>query len=43
MCDKAANTSYPSRNKYVSGQIKTQEMCDKAVYQCPFVFESVPD
>ena len=41
MCDKSVNT-YPSTLKYVPGQCKTQEMCEKAIDKCPF-FWSVPD
>ena len=42
MFDKAVDT-YPSTIKYVLDQCKTQEMGDKAVDRCPFVFDSVPD
>ena len=35
MCDKAV--------KYVPDQFKTQEICDKAVNKCPFVFDSILD
>ena len=42
MFDKAIDT-YPSIIKYVSDQLKTPEMHDKAADKCPFVLDSVPD
>ena len=42
MCDKAANT-YLSTIKFVPGCFMTQEMCDKAVNICFFVFDSIPN
>ena len=39
---KAVNTS-PFVKKFVLECYKSQEMCDKAVDICPFVFDSVPD
>ena len=42
MCDKAVDTNH-SLIKYAPDQFKTQEMCDKAVFRCCFVFDSVPD
>ena len=35
-------STYHSTIQLVLDQIKTQEMCDKAVDTCPFVFYSVP-
>ena len=42
MCNEAVNT-YPSTIPFVPEYYKTQEMCDKAVNTCFFLFESVPD
>ena len=41
MCDKAVNTC-PSTIEYVSDLFKTQEMREKAVDKCSFVFDSAP-
>ena len=38
MCNKAVGT-YPSAAQFVSECYKSQEMCDKAVDSCPFVFD----
>ena len=40
MCDKAWNT-YPSTIKFVPECFMTQEMCNKAVNICFFVFVSI--
>ena len=37
MCDKAFNT-YPSTIKFVPECFMTQEMCDKAVNSCFFLY-----
>ena len=42
MCDKAVHT-YPSTLKVIPERCKTQEMCNKAVNRCFFVFDSVPE
>ena len=42
MCNKSVITS-PSAIKSVSKCYKTQEMCDKAVDTCHFLFDFVPD
>ena len=42
MCNKAAGT-YSSAMQFVNECYITQEMCDKAVDTCPFVFDFVPD
>ena len=42
MCYKTADT-YPSKITFVPGCVVTQEMCDKAVNKCFFVFDSIPD
>ena len=42
MYDKAVDT-YPSPKKIVSECFMTQEMCDKAVNRCAFVFDSIPN
>ena len=42
MCNKSFS-SYPSTIKYVPDQFKTQEICDKAVDKCYFVFNFVSD
>ena len=42
MCDKAVNT-YPSTIKFVPEFFMTQEMCDKAVNRCFFVFVSISE
>ena len=42
MCDKAVNT-HPTTIQFVPKCCKTQEMCDKAVNRCFFVFDSICD
>ena len=42
MCDKVANT-YPSTRKCAPEFFMTQEMCDKAVNRCFFVFDSISE
>ena len=42
MCDKTVNT-YPSTIKFVPEFFMTQEMCDKAVNRCFFVFDSISE
>ena len=42
MCDDTVNTSPPAI-QFVPECYNTQEICDKAVGACPFVFSSVPD
>ena len=42
MRDKTVST-YPSTIKFVPECFKTQEMCNKAVNRCFFVFNSIPD
>ena len=42
MCNKAVST-YHSAIQIFPECHKPQEMCDKAVDTCPFVFYSVPD
>ena len=42
MCDNALNT-HPSTIKFVPEYLMTQEMCDKAVNRCFFVFQSIPN
>ena len=42
MCDKAVD-AYPSTIKFVPKCFVTQEMCEKAVDKCFFVFDSIPD
>ena len=41
MCEKAANI-HPSTIQFILECYKTQEMCDKAVNRCFFVFDSIP-
>ena len=40
MYDKPVNT-YPSTIKFVPECLMTQEMCDKAVNSCFFIFDSI--
>ena len=42
MCDKTVNT-YPSTIKFVPECFMTQEMRDKTVNICFFVFDSIPN
>ena len=42
MCDEAVDT-YHSTIKSVLECYKTQEMCNKAVHKCLFVFGSIPN
>ena len=42
MCNIAVDT-YSSAIQYVPDQYKTQKMCDEAVDNCPFAFDSVSD
>ena len=42
MCNKSVNASL-SAIKFIPECCKPQEMCVKAVYTCPFIFDSVPD
>ena len=42
MCDKAVDT-YPPTIKFVPECYNTQEIRDKAVHICFFVFDSIPD
>ena len=42
MCDIAIDT-YPPIIKFVPECHNNQEMCDKAVHICFFVFDSIPD
>ena len=42
MCDKAVHT-YSSTIKFVPECFMTQEMCDKAVNRCFFIFDSIPE
>ena len=43
MCDIKAVSTCPSAIQFVPDQVKTHDMCDKAVDTCPFIFDSVPD
>ena len=40
MCDKAVET-YSFAIQIVPVCYKTQKMCDKSLYNCPFVFDYV--
>ena len=42
MCNQAVD-NYVDALEYVPECFKTQEMCDKVVDTCPFVFDSIPD
>ena len=42
MCDKADST-YPSTIKFVPECVMSQEMYDKAVNRCFFLFYSIPN
>ena len=42
MCNKSLS-NYPSTISLVPDQLKTQEMWDKVVNACPFLFDSIPD
>ena len=42
MCDKPVDT-HPSTKRFVTKCYKFQEMCDKAVKRCFFLFDSIPD
>ena len=42
MFDKAVDT-HPPIIKYITECCKNQEMCNKAVHRCFFVFDSIPD
>ena len=42
MCNKAVGI-YPIAIQFVSECYKTQEICNKVVDICPFVYGSVPD
>ena len=42
MCDKAVNRRFLAFT-YIPDQYKTQEMCDRAIYEDPFILVSCPD
>ena len=42
MCDKSVDT-HPPTTKYIPQCHKTQEMYNKPVHSCFFVFDSIPD